>query len=50
VAIALGIVFLKTTKPDLIGSLITIGVAILLGLVSALPVPRRVGAQEGRAD
>lgn len=50
VAIALGIVFLKTTKPDLGGSLITIGVAIVLGLVSALPMPRRESAQEGPAD
>jgi hypothetical protein len=40
VAIALGIVFLKTAKPDLGGSLITIGVAIVLGVASALPMPR----------
>ncbi len=50
VAIALGIVFLKTAKPDLGGSLITIGVAIVLGLASALPMPRRERAQEGSAD
>jgi hypothetical protein len=50
VAIALGIVFLKTTKPDLGGSLITIGVAIVLGLASALPMPRRERAQAGSAD
>ena len=50
VAIALGIVFLKTAKPDLGGSLLTIGVAIVLGLASALPVPRRERAQEGSAD
>jgi hypothetical protein len=50
VAIALGIVFLKTSKPDLAGSLITIGVAIALGLASALPVPRRERAHEGLAD
>ena len=49
-AIALGIVFLKTAKPDLGGSLITIGVAIVLGLASALPVPRHEKAQEGSAD
>jgi len=50
VAIALGIVFLKTAKPDLSGSLLTIGVAIVLGLASALPMPRRERAQEGSAD
>ena len=50
VAIALGIVFLKTAKPDLGGSLLTIGVAIALGLASALPMPRRERAQEGSAD
>ena len=50
VAIALGIVFLKTAKPDLGGSLITIGVAIVLGLASALPMPRRERAREGSAD
>ena len=50
VAIALGIVFLKTTKPDLGGSLITISVAIVLGIASALPVPRRERAQAGSAD
>ena len=50
VAIALGIVFLKTAKPDLGGSLITIGVAIVLGLAAALPVPRRERAQAGSTD
>jgi hypothetical protein len=50
VAIALGIVFLKTGKPDFGGSLLTIGVAIVLGLASALPMPRREQAQEGSAD
>ncbi len=40
VAIALGIVFLKSAKPDLAGSLIVIGAAVLLGLGSALPVGR----------
>ena len=50
VAIALGIVFLKTAKPDLGGSLLTIGVAIILGLASALPTPRRERAQEGSTD
>jgi uncharacterized membrane protein YhfC len=38
VAIALGIVFLMSVKPDLSGSLLAIGVATLLGLASALPI------------
>jgi len=46
VAIALGIVFLMTVKPDLSRSLLTIGVAIVLGLVSALPIRGRERAQE----
>ena len=50
VAIALGIVFLKTVKPDLGGSLLAIGVAIVLGLASALPMPRRERAQTGPAE
>jgi hypothetical protein len=50
VAIALGIVFLKVSKPDLGGSLLTIGVVIILGVTSALPVPRRERAGEGPAD
>lgn len=41
VAITLGIVLLKTARPDLSVSLLIIGVAIVLGLVSALPMPRR---------
>jgi hypothetical protein len=49
-AIALGIVFLKTAKPDLGGSLLTIGIAIVLGLASTLPMPRRERAGEGSAD
>jgi hypothetical protein len=47
VAIALGIIFLKIAKPDLGGSLLTIGIAIVLGIASALPMPRRQRAQEG---
>jgi len=50
VAIALGIVFLMTVKPGLVGSLLTIGVAIIFGLASALPMPRRARLQEGQAD
>jgi hypothetical protein len=38
VAVALGIVFLMTFKPDLNGSLVTIVVAAVLGLVAALPM------------
>lgn len=37
VAIALGIVFLMTVKPALGGALLTIGVAVILGLASTLP-------------
>ena len=49
IAIALGIVFLKVAKPDFGGSLFTIGIAIVLGVASALPMPRRQRAQEGAA-
>jgi hypothetical protein len=41
VAIALGIVFLKVARPELGGSLLTIGVTIVLGLAAALYMPRR---------
>ena len=44
IAIILGIVFLKTAKPDWTGSLLTIGVAIILGAGSALSVSRRAQA------
>jgi len=50
VAITLGIVLLKAVKPELAGSLLIIGVAFVLGLVSALPMPRRERAHEGSAD
>jgi len=40
-AIALGIVFLKVAKPDWVGSLLTIGGAVVLGVVSALLMSRR---------
>jgi hypothetical protein len=46
VAIALGIVFLMTVKPDLGGSLLTIGLATVLGLASALPMLHREQMQE----
>lgn len=45
VAIVLGIVFLKTAKPDLEGSVLTIGVAIVLGIASSLPRSRRERVQ-----
>ncbi len=48
-AILLGIVFLKIAKPDLSGSLLTIGVAIALGLASALPELRHERVQVGLA-
>lgn len=50
VAIVLGIVFLKIAKPNLVGSLLTIGVAIVLGLASALPVTRRERSHMGSTD
>ena len=50
VAIALGIVFLKIAKPDLGGALLTIGVAIVLGIASALPMLRPVQVHKGSAD
>ena len=50
VAIALGIVFLKIAKPDLGGSLITIGIAIVLGAASVLPLLRRERAQAASAN
>ncbi len=45
-AIVLGIVFLKVAKPDLGGSLVTLGVAIVLGIASALPMTVRGPVQE----
>ena len=50
VAIALGIIFLKLARPDFGGSLLTIGVAIVLGLASGLPRSRRERAGEGLTD
>ncbi len=38
VFLALGIVFLMTFKPDLLGSLLTISIATVLGIISALPI------------
>ncbi len=50
IAIALGIIFLKIAKPDLTGSLLTIGIAIVLGIASTLPVSTQAQAQERSAD
>jgi hypothetical protein len=50
VALALGIVFLKTVKPEWGGSLLTVGAAIVLGLASTLPILRHERAQEAPAD
>jgi hypothetical protein len=50
VAVALGIIFLKVTTPDFGGALLTIGVAIVLGIASALAMPHRAQAHEGPAD
>ena len=50
IAIALGIVFLKTAKPGLSGSLLTLGVAVVLGIASALPASRHEQAPAGSAD
>jgi hypothetical protein len=47
-AIALGIVFLMTVRPDLVRSLVTIGTAVILGVASALPMWRR-GRAKGEA-
>jgi hypothetical protein len=49
VAIILGIVFLKIAKPDLGGSLLTIIIAIIIGITSMLPALRHERAQAGSA-
>ena len=50
--IGLGAVFLMTTKPDLLGSLITLAVAVVLGVLSAQPWrrPRETRAQVAEAQ
>lgn len=45
IAITLGIVFLKTAKPDWIGSLFIIGIAIVLGIASTLSASGQVQTQ-----
>ncbi len=50
VAIALGIVLIMTAKPELILSLLIIGVATVLGLASAISVIRRMRVRAVPAD
>jgi MFS family permease len=38
VALVLGIVFLMTNKPEFMGALMVIGVALILGLISSIPL------------
>jgi len=45
-AVALGLVFLMTVKPDLVGSLLAIAIAVVLGLASALPMMGQGRAQQ----
>lgn len=49
-AIVLGIIFLKIATPSLGASLLTISVAIILGIASALPMRRSAQAHQGAAD
>ena len=49
-AIVLGIIFLKIAKPELGGSLLTIGVAIVFGIASAVPMARHEQAHETSTD
>ena len=44
-ALALGIVFVMTVKPGLLGSLVAIAVAAVLGVASSLPAWRRATAE-----
>lgn len=48
--IVLGIVFLKIAQPNLERSLLVLGIAIVLGLTSALPALRQERVQERPAD
>jgi hypothetical protein len=50
VAIVLSIIFLKIAKPRLDGSLLAVGVAIVLGIASVLPISRRLHARETSTD
>jgi hypothetical protein len=48
-AVTLGIILLKIAKPDLGGSLLIVGVALVLGIASTLPMLGREPAQAGAA-
>jgi hypothetical protein len=50
VAIVLGIIFIKIATPDLGVSLLTIGVAIVLGIISTLPMFHNARVQEGMTN
>jgi hypothetical protein len=50
VAVALGIVFLMTVKPDQRGALLAIVVAALFGIAASLPLTRRERVQQGMTD
>lgn len=50
IALALGIIFLKIARPDLALSLLTVGVAILLGIASAVPSLHRANAHQKLAQ
>jgi hypothetical protein len=47
-AIALGIVFLMTTKPDFVGSVVAVAVAIVVGLAVSFPALDRVRVNRSR--
>jgi hypothetical protein len=49
-AVVLGIIFLKIVTPNLGGSLLTIAIAVVIGIASALPMSRRARAQEASSD
>ncbi len=49
VAIGLGILLLMLAKPDYVGSLLIIGIAIVLGVASVFPALRKERAQEQSA-
>jgi hypothetical protein len=49
-AVTLGIILLKIAKPGLGGSLLIVGMALVLGIASAPPMLRREPAQAGAAD
>jgi hypothetical protein len=50
VAVVLGIIFLKIVTPNLGGSLLTIVIALIIGIASAMPMSRRARAQEASTD